>query len=104
MFRGAAAVPFKEKMFNLIKDNIKKEIKDIGAVNCFFRLSSVNKTKNSEGLILTERLLGANKSAPGKNKNLVIGLWVWGAGKAISAFLLKDFKKSIRSRYLIEQV
>ena len=92
---GAVAVPFKEKMFNLIKDNIKKEIKDIGAVNCFFRLSSVNKTKefggtNTDG----EAALEPIRALLEKNKNLVIGLLGFGgAGKAISAFLFKDFKK-----------
>ena len=30
---GAVAVPYKEKIFNLIKDDVGKEIKAIGAVN-----------------------------------------------------------------------
>ena len=34
---GAIAVPYKEKIFNLIKDNVEEEIKSIGAVNCFHR-------------------------------------------------------------------
>ena len=34
---GAVAVPYKEKIFNFIKDNLEKDIKSIGAVNCFYR-------------------------------------------------------------------
>ena len=34
---GAIAVPYKEKIFNLIKNNLNEEIKAIGAVNCFHR-------------------------------------------------------------------
>mgnify|MGYP001214985469 CR=1 FL=1 len=43
---GAVAVPFKEKVFDFIKDGLKEEIKSIGAVNCFYRLPS-NKFINS---------------------------------------------------------
>ena len=32
---GAVAVPYKKKIFNLLKDNVREEIKAIGAVNCF---------------------------------------------------------------------
>ena len=34
---GAVAVPYKEKIFNLIKDDVEEEIKATGAVNCFHR-------------------------------------------------------------------
>ena len=37
---GAVAVPFKEKIFSLIKDSVKEEIKVIGAINCFYRSAS----------------------------------------------------------------
>ena len=37
---GAVAVPYKEKVFYLIKDNVGNEIQAIGAVNCFHRSTS----------------------------------------------------------------
>ena len=37
---GAVAVPYKEKFFNLIKNNVPQGIKDIGAVNCFYRTTT----------------------------------------------------------------
>ena len=39
---GAVAVPYKERIFNLIKDNVEEEIKAIGSVNCFYRPRSSN--------------------------------------------------------------
>lgn len=95
---GAVAVPFKEKIFSLIKDYVKEEIKGIGAVNCFYRSKS--------GILMNE-FTGTNTDGEAalepvreyltKNENLTIGLLGFGgAGKAISAFLLKDFKKKHR--------
>ena len=88
---GAVAVPFKEKIFNFIKDNVKKEIKSIGAVNCFYRLTSGQFTgTNTDG----EAALDPVRQYLTKNESLNIGLLGFGgAGKAISAFLLKDYKK-----------
>jgi len=88
---GAVAVPFKEKIFNFVKDNVKQEIKSIGAVNCFYRLnSSLFTGTNTDGEAALEPLRGYLT----KNDNLTIGLLGFGgAGKAISAFLLRDFKK-----------
>ena len=94
---GAVAVPYKERIFNLIKDNVEEEIKAIGAVNCFYRPRSSN--------FLTEEFTGTNTDGeaaldPIKKKliesqNLNIGLLGYGgAGKAILAFLLKDFKRN----------
>ena len=34
---GAIAVPYKETIFNLIEDRLPESIKQIGAVNCFYR-------------------------------------------------------------------
>ncbi len=92
---GAVAVPYKEKIFDLIKDNVGKEIKNIGAVNCFYRPSSyfpMNEFQgaNTDGEAALEPIKGYLK----KNKNLTIGLLGFGgAGKAILAFLLKYFNK-----------
>ena len=89
---GAVAVPYKESMFNLLKDKLQNEIISIGAVNCFYR-----QNKNP-----SEMFSGTNTDGEGalesihkflskeKNKNIAL-LGYGGAGKAILAFLLKDF-------------
>tara|TARA_A100001015_G_scaffold208376_1_gene233164 strand:- start:465 stop:1355 length:891 start_codon:yes stop_codon:yes gene_type:complete len=92
---GAIAVPYKEKIFNLIRDNVKEEIKAIGAVNCFHRLAMGPLTggftgTNTDGEAALEPIM--EKLREKKNLNIgVIGFG--GAGKAILAFLLRDFKK-----------
>ena len=93
---GAVAVPYKEKIFNLIKDNVEEEIKTIGAVNCFHRLtnSSLNNNEftgtNTDG----EAALDPIRQQLTESQNLTIGLLGFGgAGKAILAFLLRDFEK-----------
>ena len=93
---GAVAVPYKERIFNLIKDNVEEEIKAIGAVNCFYRSRSSNYLTyeftgtNTDG----EAALGPIKKQLIENQNLNIGLLGYGgAGKAILAFLLKEFKR-----------
>ena len=92
---GAVAVPYKEKIFNLIKNNVNEEIKAIGAVNCFHRSASgpsINEFTgtNTDG----EAALESVRKQLTESKNLTIGLLGFGgAGKAISAFLLRDFKK-----------
>ena len=95
---GAIAVPYKERIFNFIKDNLKEEVKDIGAINCFYRSPSsplINKFTgtNTDG----EAALEPIRDFLVKNENLTIGLLGFGgAGKAILAFLLKDFRKKHR--------
>ena len=92
---GAVAVPYKETVFNLIKDNVEEEIKAIGAVNCFYRppsgcLIDEFTGTNTDG----EAALEPIKKQLTENQNLNIGLLGYGgAGKAILAFLFKDFKK-----------
>ena len=91
---GAVAVPYKEKIFNLIKNNVNGEIKAIGAVNCFHRSASepsINEFTgtNTDG----EAALESIRKHLIESKNLTIGLLGFGgAGKAILAFLLRDFK------------
>ena len=34
---GAVVVPYKEKVFSLLKNKLPEEIANIGAVNCFYR-------------------------------------------------------------------
>lgn len=92
---GAVAVPFKEKIYSLIKDYVKEEIKVIGAINCFYRSESdlfLNEFTgtNTDG----EAALEPVREYLTRHENLNIGiLGFGGAGKAISAFLLKDFKE-----------
>ena len=92
---GAVAVPYKEKIFNLIKDNVKDEIKAIGAVNCFHRLANGPSIcdftgTNTDG----EAALEPIRQQLVENQNLTIGLMGFGGtGKAILSFLLRDFNK-----------
>ena len=93
---GAVAVPYKEKVYNLIKNNVKEEIRAIGAVNCFYRPSPSESLvdgftgTNTDG----EAALDPIKKKLIESQNLNIGLLGYGgAGKAILAFLLKDFKR-----------
>ena len=91
---GAIAVPYKEKIFNLIKDNVKEEIKAIGAVNCFHRyvmgpLTGGFTGTNTDGEAALEPIIEKLR----EKQNLNIGLMGYGGtGKAILAFLLRDFK------------
>ena len=40
---GAIAVPYKETIFKFIEDQLPENIKQIGAVNCFYRQKRVQK-------------------------------------------------------------
>ena len=97
---GAVAVPYKEQIFNLIKNNVNEEINAIGAVNCFHRSATG---------ILIDQFTGTNTDGEAalesirqqltESQNLTVGLMGFGgAGKAILAFLLRDFKKKHKIR------
>ncbi len=92
---GAVAVPYKEKIFNLIKENVEEEIRAIGAVNCFHRPANgslINEFTgtNTDG----EAALEPIRQQLIESQNLTIGLLGFGgAGKAILAFLLRDFEE-----------
>ena len=92
---GAVAVPYKETVFNFIKDNVEEEIKAIGAVNCFYRLPSGSLIDDFTGTNTDgEAAIEPIKRQLTESQNLNIGLLGYGgAGKAILAFLLRDFKK-----------
>ena len=92
---GAVAVPYKEKMFDLIKDNVNEEIKAIGTVNCFYRLAprplTVDFTgTNTDGQAALEPI--RQQLTERQNLNICL-LGYGGAGKAILAFLGRDFKR-----------
>ena len=88
---GAIAVPFKEKIFALLKKNLPKDITDIGAINCFYREKDSKyffTGTNTDGEASLESI--SNILEETKNKNIhLIGFG--GAGKAILAFLVKKF-------------
>ena len=92
---GAVAVPYKEKIFNLIKDDVEEEIRAIGSVNCFHRpanesLINTFTGTNTDG----EAALEPIRQQLIESQNLTIGLLGFGgAGKAILAFLLRDFEE-----------
>jgi len=92
---GAVAVPYKEKIFNLVKNNVEEEIKAIGAVNCFHRpangsLINTFTGTNTDG----EAALEPIRQQLIESQKLTIGLLGFGgAGKAILAFLLRDFEE-----------
>ena len=92
---GAIAVPYKEKMFNLMKDNLEEEIKNIGAINCFYRPTSQSLIDEFTGTNTDgEAALEPIRKQLTENYNLTIGLLGFGgAGKAIYAFLQRYFKK-----------
>lgn len=92
---GAIAVPHKEAMFDLLKNKCALEIKEIGAINCFFR----------DPKDQSKRFSGTNTDGEGsldpifklikERKNLKICLLGYGgAGKAVAAFLIKNMKDS----------
>lgn len=92
---GAVAVPYKEKVYNLLKKNVKEEINSIGAVNCFYRLPSGFLIDDFTGTNTDgEAALEPIREQLSESQKLKIGLLGFGgAGKAILSFLLRDFKK-----------
>ena len=92
---GAVAFPYKETIFNLIKDNVEEAVSAIGAVNCFYRPSSgflINDFTgtNTDGEAALEPI--RRKLTESQNLNICL-LGYGGAGKAILAFLGRDFKR-----------
>ena len=87
---GAIAVPFKEKIFSILDKNITLEAKNIGSINCLFRdnngrLFGTNTDGEAAVLSLKEKIQKIDNK-----KILLIG--PGGAGKAVSAYLLKSLK------------
>ncbi len=84
---GAVAVPYKEKLFAVLRNNCNETIRKIGAINCIFRGSpndlffSCTNTDGEGALEPIAKILGGTKP-------LKIGLIGYGgAGKAIAGFL-----------------
>lgn len=92
---GAIAVPHKEAMFSLLEDQCAPEIKEIGAINCFFRdtkdQSKFFSGTNTDG----EGSLDPISKLIKEQKNLKICLIGYGGtGKAVAAFLIKNMRDS----------
>ena len=87
---GAVAVPYKEKVFSLLKNKLPKEIENIGAVNCLYREKASKyffTGTNTDGEASLESI--SNFLEDKKNKNIHL-IGYGGAGKAILAFLVMD--------------
>ena len=84
---GAVAVPYKEKLFAILRNNCNETIRKIGAINCIFRSNPNDhffSCTNTDGEGALEPIA---KFLDGK-KPLKIGLIGYGgAGKAIAGFL-----------------
>ena len=90
---GAIAVPYKETIFKLIKDQLPENIKQIGAVNCFYRQTKGSKNKftgtNTDGEASLDPIYDLISNGPVTIAILGFG----GAGKAVLSFLLKNSNK-----------
>ena len=89
---GAVAVPYKEKIFDLTKKHLSKEVSSIGAINCFFRkdtsLKSAFMGTNTDGEAALDPILQILDT---KEKMNIALMGIGGAGKAVLAFLHKKF-------------
>ena len=96
---GAVAVPYKEKIFNLTKKQLSKEILSIGAINCFFRkdnsLKSAFTGTNTDGEAALDPILQILNT---KEKTNIALIGIGGAGKAVLAFLNKKFRAKHKIR------
>jgi len=88
---GCVTVPYKERIFKLLKNNITKTSKKIGAVNCLFR--------NKRGQLFGTNTDGEaalksfeNRFGRVKYKNILL-LGPGGAGKAVASYFSKALKK-----------
>ncbi len=89
---GAIAVPYKEVMFGLTKNQLSPEVQNIGAINCFFRKDNLLSNKftgtNTDGEASLDPITHLLEKTDKKNIALI---GMGGSGKAIWAFLNKKF-------------
>ena len=92
---GAIAVPHKEAMFKILQDECAPEIKEIGAINCFFRNTKTSlkhfSGTNTDGEASLDPI---QKLINEENKFNIALIGFGGTGKAIAAFLIKHLKRS----------
>ncbi len=89
---GAIAVPYKQSMFNYVKDHTSQEVKSIGAINCFFRKDKEPNENftgtNTDGEAALDPIMSFLN---GSKKKRIALIGMGGAGKAIWAFLNDRF-------------
>jgi shikimate dehydrogenase len=88
---GCITVPYKEKIFKLLKNNITKASKKIGAVNCLFRDKKGRLVgTNTDG----EAAIASFKKKFGNVKNeKILLMGVGGAGKAVASYFSSEIGK-----------
>ena len=90
---GSITIPFKEKIFKILKNNATSEAKKIAAVNCMYRdkrgLLRITNTDGEASLISFKKKFKNNRI----KKILVLGCG--GVGKAVSTYFsqIKDLNK-----------
>lgn len=84
---GAIAVPYKEKIYNYLINDIDIFTKKIGSVNCLFKEKKLRGI-NTDGIGFYETL---KKNKINKNLKNILQLGYGGAGKASLVFLRKYF-------------
>tara|TARA_Y100000768_G_scaffold194342_1_gene145848 strand:+ start:201 stop:1079 length:879 start_codon:yes stop_codon:yes gene_type:complete len=95
---GSVTVPYKEKIFEILKNNSSKEAKKIGAINCIYRVKNLLKVTNTDGEGSVEGFKKNFKNAKIK-KILVLGCG--GAGKAVSTYF--SFLKSTKELVILSR-
>ena len=84
---GSITIPFKEKIFKILKKNSTKEAKKISAVNCLFRdKKGLLKVTNTDGEASLTSFKKKFKNAQIKN---ILVMGCGGAGKAVSTYFSK---------------
>ena len=101
---GSITIPFKEKIFEILKKNTTREAKKIGAVNCMYRdKKGLLKITNTDG----EASLTSFKKKFKNNKIVnILVLGCGGVGKAVSTYFsqIKNLNKiTIVSRNTIDK-
>ena len=89
---GSVTVPYKEKIFDLLKKNSTSEAKKISAINCIFRDKKGKlKVTNTDG---EGALIAFKKKFKNKKIEKILILGCGGAGKAVSTYFanLKEVK------------
>ncbi len=84
---GSITIPFKEKIFKILKKNSTKEAKKISAVNCLFRdKKGLLKVTNTDGEASLTSFKKKFKNAQIKN---ILVMGCGGVGKAVSTYFSK---------------
>lgn len=111
---GSVTVPYKQKIFEILKNNSSQEAKKIGAINCIYRVKNSLKVTNTDGEGSVE---GFKKNFKNIKIKKILILGCGGAGKAVSTYFSslkstkelvilsrkskdKNFSKKIKAKWL----